>query len=211
MADALVSRRGELRYPGRRVAVSDLRRRNPTTATRRVRCRNVRRPRPETGYLFIDETYARSDTFSYTTVLRRRIPMVADSRSGSKPATFFTARGTAPACLRRYVNFKITRNRKLNSLFSRRSDIGVASIRSRSFGKVPNLVRSCVRWEISSVCDPRNFVPSSGYEGPDVGDAVLVTSTECMSDAYRGNYDGSASPHVVVTRCELVARSTLFV
>jgi hypothetical protein len=121
MADTTVSRRGELRYSGRRVAVSDL-----TAATRRVRCRNVRRLEralPETGYLFIDETYARSDTFSY--MVLRRTPMVP----GSKPATLFTGRRTASARrLRRYVNFKMTRNGRLNSLFSRRSDTVLVSI-----------------------------------------------------------------------------------
>jgi hypothetical protein len=40
-------------------------------------CATVGTARPETGYLFIDDTHARSDTFSYTTVLRRT-PMVPD-------------------------------------------------------------------------------------------------------------------------------------
>jgi hypothetical protein len=153
--DATVSRRDELRYSGRRVAVSDLRRRNPTAATRRVGLNTG--PMPEcatvgTGparnrllYLRTPDQILFRTWYCAVSDGPRWCPTIV-SLTGSKPATLFTGRRTASARrLPRYVNFKMTRNWKLNSLFSRRSDTVRVSIRSSCFGKVPNLVRSCVR------------------------------------------------------------------
>jgi hypothetical protein len=91
MAAATVSRRGlgdELRYPGRRIAVSD-----PTAATRRVDagmcdCWNEPGPNPVT-YLSMKRT---SDQILFRTQRYCAEPRSCQSvvsLPGSKPATFF--------------------------------------------------------------------------------------------------------------------------